>query len=387
LYLCDVCPKSFCTRCITNNFGSVEIERIIAQGDQWACFVCSPEIIHDLIQKTEEWQNFITSKSSHKGSSSSSSRPSAVRVSKNSSSSSSSSSNVVCFDLSKGRETFEIPVINDVDNAEAPLDFVYVTQPVFNGGAKSTNNPEFLICCECTDNCRSGNCRCAQESSGLAYDIEGRLISERQTGIYECNYKCACNIKRCKNRVVGRGPQARLELFRCSDPMKGWGVRCKTDLAAGTFVADYIGEIIPESQVEKRGLEKCDQYLFNIDVYGRSCSCHELSRLGLKKPLEEIPKEYIVDTSVLDEKSLEKYFDPEFINKLSEKGVIKRAQETAMDLSVLEKRKKPEEFVSSWLDEKLKKRKKAWTQGTAVIVDRSIVDAEKKGLAHTIDAR
>jgi hypothetical protein len=262
------------------------------------------------------------------------------------------------------------------------LEFVYVTQPVFNGGAKSTSNPEFLICCDCTDNCRSGNCRCVQESNGLAYDIEGRLLSERQTGIYECNYKCSCNVRRCKNRVVGRGPQARLELFRCSDPMKGWGVRCKTDLPAGTFIADYIGEIIPESQSEKRGLTKGDQYLYNLDGYARSQCCHKLSELGLKTPFEEIPTEYIVDTSVLDEKALEMYFDTEFIQKLSSKGVIKRAQENATDMN-----EKTGGETFSWLEKRQNKRQKFWKEAEAIIVDRCIKEVEKKGQEFTIDAR
>ena len=48
----------------------------------------------------------------------------------------------------------------------------------------------------------------------------------------------------CPNRVVGNGPQLPLEVYECKPAGKGWGIRCKIDFHAGTFVADYIGEAI-----------------------------------------------------------------------------------------------------------------------------------------------
>ena len=82
--------------------------------------------------------------------------------------------------------------------------------------------------------------------------------------------------------MVGRGPHLKLQLVRCSDPSKGWGVRCLTDIPAGTYVADYIGEVIPESLAESRGLIRGDEYLFQLDTWGRSRSCHQLTELGMK---------------------------------------------------------------------------------------------------------
>lgn len=33
--------------------------------------------------------------------------------------------------------------------------------------------------------------------------------------VYECNELCRCHLEGCKNRVVGKGLQLRLEVFRC----------------------------------------------------------------------------------------------------------------------------------------------------------------------------
>ena len=41
----------------------------------------------------------------------------------------------------------------------------------------------------------------------------------------------------------------------------GWGVRPLSDVAKGTFVCEYVGELIPDSEAETRE----DSYLFDLD--------------------------------------------------------------------------------------------------------------------------
>lgn len=60
------------------------------------------------------------------------------------------------------------------------------------------------------------------------------------------------------------GPTIKLEVFRCSEKGKGWGVRCRTDIMPGTYIADYLGELIPEKVADARGLNYSDEYLFNL---------------------------------------------------------------------------------------------------------------------------
>lgn len=308
LLLCDTCPKSFCVRCVRTNFGVGEVERIRNLSDRWCCFICSPQSFRDLCMK-HGWQG-VGQEASDK----------MARRARQ--------AGVVNYDISRGREKFEIPAINTVDDEPGPSLFIYVNKPVAGEGTKLTNNPNFLSCCSCTDNCSDpSTCECIINSGGLSYDHTGRLLVDRPAGIYECNYRCACNVKLCRNRVVSNGPSQRLEVFRCADPNKGWGVRCKDPLPPGTFIADYIGEIMAESAADQRGLSICDEYLYSLDCWGRSQACQRLNELGLKRSLESIPREYFVDSTNLTREKLEQYFedtdeDRQFLDFLESKGKI-----------------------------------------------------------------
>lgn len=321
LILCDTCPKSFCARCIESTVGKSELRRIQGLSDRWHCFVCSPQPIQDLCIKNG-WkyhqQAQAVKKFARKG--------------------------VVFADISRGREKFEIPVINEVDKAPPPLDFVYVTEPVAGEGVVLSNNPEHLGCCSCTDNCRDPTkCECALMMGGsFCYDSTGIIMTEKPNGIYECNSRCACNINRCKNRVVGNGPHLRLEVFRCDNPLKGWGVRCKNDIYPGTYITDYLGEILLEEDSEKRGLMLNDEYLLTQDFWGRSCALDKMAELGIKQNLLSIPREQDIDVSVMTKDDISAILgDDELVELLSRKDAIDRALEMGRQL-----REHPMEFIA-----------------------------------------
>mmetsp|Transcript_37437 Transcript_37437/g.101423 ORF Transcript_37437/g.101423 Transcript_37437/m.101423 type:complete len:324 (-) Transcript_37437:75-1046(-) len=166
--------------------------------------------------------------------------------------------------------------------------------------------------CECDDGYGKGGCGegcgCASASGnppeGLgsggqamkgkadvgacAYTKEGRLAlagaigggTGRPSVIYECNLRCGCDMN-CSRRVVGRGIQAAMEIFRCTpdntpadlsgdgaqnpfpttdlgDSVEGWGLRLTQPVKAGTFICEFIGVIaaaaapaFPSSDVAK----------------------------------------------------------------------------------------------------------------------------------------
>lgn len=58
--------------------------------------------------------------------------------------------------------------------------------------------------------------------------------------VYECNPLCRCDPRMCSNRLVQHGLQLRLELFMTQH--KGWGIRCRDDVAKGTFVCVFTGK-------------------------------------------------------------------------------------------------------------------------------------------------
>lgn len=376
LLLCDSCPKSFCSRCIQRNFGHAELERIINLPDRWSCFICSPQSLQDLIKKNG-WDNTVVAPTGKK-------KSKAIIAEE-----AESRKGLICYDVSRGRERIEIPVMNTVDDAPAPLDFVYVSRPVASEGVTLNSNPSFTTCCDCTDNCRDPEkCACIRNSGGLNYDIFGRLIEDKPAGIYECNALCACNAKRCKNRVVGRGPNQRLEVFRCENPMKGWGVRCRDDILPGTFIADYVGEIMVESDAETRGLSVCDEYLYTMDCYGRSVACQKLSDLGLKTSPAGIPRDSTVLSAITDESQLSELFSKDFIGLLASKGAIKRALERGKAIrEELMKQGPAAAGEGSWYDKHMRARKAAWSQATALINDRGVLEVDDRGDQFTIDAR
>ena len=59
------------------------------------------------------------------------------------------------------------------------------------------------------------------------------------------------NCKEQKNRVVSQGLQLPLEVFKTSNG-RGWGVRCSSDIPIGTFVCDYVGKLLTDSEAVSR---------------------------------------------------------------------------------------------------------------------------------------
>ncbi|PVU99914.1 hypothetical protein BB559_000299 [Furculomyces boomerangus] len=100
---------------------------------------------------------------------------------------------------------------------------------------------------------------------GCAYNSSGLLQLPEKSAIYECNWMCPCGPS-CYNRLIQRGPQVLLQIFRTEN--KGWGVRTLETLQKGQFVAEYVGEIITYTEAERRGKlndELGSTYLFDLD--------------------------------------------------------------------------------------------------------------------------
>ncbi|XVE87235.1 hypothetical protein DITRI_Ditri18aG0100300 [Diplodiscus trichospermus] len=106
------------------------------------------------------------------------------------------------------------------------------------------------------------------------YDDKGRIILEEGYLVYECNIMCSCN-GACPNRVLQNGVRVKLEVFKTEN--KGWGVRAGEPILSGTFVCEYIGEILDEQEANKR-LTRYDRdgckYMFNVDSH-----INDMSRL------------------------------------------------------------------------------------------------------------
>ncbi|XP_047017705.2 histone-lysine N-methyltransferase EHMT1 isoform X1 [Ictalurus punctatus] len=166
-------------------------------------------------------------------------------------------------DISRGYERVPVPCVNAVDNEPCPNDYKYVPDSCVTSPMNIDKNITHLQYCICKDDCSSASCMCGQLSLRCWYDKESRLLpefcSEEPPFIFECNHACSC-WRTCKNRVVQNGLRIRLQLFRTQKT--GWGVRTLQDIQQGTFVCEYVGEIISDAEADVREI---DSYLFSLD--------------------------------------------------------------------------------------------------------------------------
>ena len=105
--------------------------------------------------------------------------------------------------------------------------------------------------CVCRDgNCTSVECSCM---CMCAYDSTGRLKVEyfaaASRPVFECNSKCGCSSS-CPNRVAQTASLNTLHVVQTEQ--KGKGVTCSHFLARGTFVGEYVGQIISRSDAKRR---------------------------------------------------------------------------------------------------------------------------------------
>ncbi|RWS26315.1 histone-lysine N-methyltransferase EHMT2-like protein [Leptotrombidium deliense] len=166
-------------------------------------------------------------------------------------------------DISKGKEYYQIPIVNGFDDEPVPEDYMYITENCETSPINIDRTITSLQSCKCLDDCSSGSCICAMISFRCWYERDGRLIPQFNLSdppmIFECNRACSC-WKNCNNRLVQTGIRVRLQVFRTKG--KGWGVRPLRDIPKGTFVCEYVGEIITDSEADRR---EDDSYLFDLD--------------------------------------------------------------------------------------------------------------------------
>ncbi|XP_020599222.1 histone-lysine N-methyltransferase, H3 lysine-9 specific SUVH6-like [Phalaenopsis equestris] len=157
-------------------------------------------------------------------------------------------------DISQGKEKMPIAVVNTIDN-ELPVSFKYITKSIYPSYyAKAPPRG-----CDCTDGCSdSEKCACAVKNGGeIPFNFNGAIVQAKPL-IYECGPSCKCSLS-CHNRVSQRGIRMQLEIFKTRG--RGWGVRSLKSITSGTFICEYVGELLEDGDAE---LRTNDEYLFDI---------------------------------------------------------------------------------------------------------------------------
>ncbi|CAN1164179.1 Histone-lysine N-methyltransferase SUVR5 [Linum perenne] len=213
---------------------------------------------------------------------------------------------VLCQDISFGKESIPVACVadeelfnsfddssngSDAQNTIPPRpweSFTYLTTTIFNHSSH-LDSESLQLGCSCPYSvCCSETCdhvylfdndyEDAKDIYGapmhgrFPYDDKGRIILEEGYLVYECNNMCSCN-KTCPNRVLQNGVRARLEVFKTEN--KGWAVRAGEPILCGTFICEYIGEILGEDEANKRRISYGEggcSYMYNIDDHTNDMS-------------------------------------------------------------------------------------------------------------------
>ncbi|CAK9188048.1 unnamed protein product [Ilex paraguariensis] len=165
----------------------------------------------------------------------------------------------VLDDVSQGKEKMPMRAMNAVDNAKPPP-FTYITSMIYT----ECYDPSMLSGCNCIDECSdSKKCSCAVKNGDeIPFNNSGAIIKSNPI-VYECGPSCKCPPS-CRNRSSQRGVRYQLEVFKTEST--GWGVRSRNFISSGSFVCEYVGELIREKEAKERTGR--DEYLYDV---GNGC--------------------------------------------------------------------------------------------------------------------
>ncbi|KAL5551344.1 hypothetical protein UlMin_001520 [Ulmus minor] len=143
-------------------------------------------------------------------------------------------------DISQGKEPMPKCAVNTIDD-EKPPPFTYITSEIY---------PDWLWLslprgCDCIIGCSdSGKCAYTVKNGGeIPFNHNGAILKQSPSFM-----------------MSQKGTKFQLEIFKTK--IRGWGVRSLNFIPSGSFVCEYIGELLKEKEAEERAGN--DEYLFNI---------------------------------------------------------------------------------------------------------------------------
>jgi len=171
------------------------------------------------------------------------------------------------IDISQGKEGIPICVINTVDT-ERPAPFRYTTRIRYPFELTKKRHQG----CDCTNGCSdSVSCACAVKNGGeIPFNLNGAIVNEKPL-IFECGPSCKCPPS-CQNKVSQHGLKIPLEVFKTTKT--GWGVRSLRSISSGSFICEYVGELLYGNEADER---RNSNFLFDIGLnHGDENFCNGL---------------------------------------------------------------------------------------------------------------
>ncbi|XP_060211138.1 histone-lysine N-methyltransferase, H3 lysine-9 specific SUVH5-like [Lycium barbarum] len=172
--------------------------------------------------------------------------------------------------ITERKESLPITTMNTIDG-EKPPPFKYIKK-MYPAGFR----PAPPKGCDCIGRCSDANrCSCAVKNGfEIPYNHNGAIV-EIKPLVYECGPSCGCPPS-CYNRVSQHGIKVPLEIFKTDT--RGWGVRALTSISSGTFICEYTGKLLEDTEAERRIGN--DEYLFDIGQNYSGCTMNSLAEEG-----------------------------------------------------------------------------------------------------------
>ncbi|KAK6141509.1 hypothetical protein DH2020_024754 [Rehmannia glutinosa] len=169
------------------------------------------------------------------------------------------------IDIAKGQEKVVITLVNEV-NDECPPSFYYIPQNAAFQNAYVNFSLARIgdknCCATCFGDCLSLSvpCVCGHETGGeFAYTTDGLVkeellkeaISMNRDPKKHCQFFCKeCPLERSKGDDIIEPCKGHLVFMTPGG--KGWGLRTLEDLPKGTFVCEYVGEVLTNAELFER---------------------------------------------------------------------------------------------------------------------------------------
>lgn len=173
----------------------------------------------------------------------------------------SNTNHIIREDLTDGKSLFKIPVFNDIDDDDLDPQFLYVEKNV-----DDRRTPEkYKAGCKCIDECLPNTCECILSSSIKLYE-DGRVKNAAALSgkfynsiLFECDKEiCKCGDS-CKHRMTPKKLNLKLELFKTT--FAGFAVRSTQFIQYGTFITEFVGEVLSYAEAQIRPRPEDYSYL------------------------------------------------------------------------------------------------------------------------------
>lgn len=166
------------------------------------------------------------------------------------------------------KEDVPVTIENDEDFDSPPI-FSYINRNILTDSEYKIEQTT-LKGCKCRDCSVESNC-CPQlfgEQFPYRNNKSGNAVMRfgNQKKIYECGDLCSCG-PNCLNRLTQRPKTVPFCLFKTKD--RGWGLKAMSDVPKGTFIIEYVGELIGQDETNSRSVST---YFFDLNSDGVSDS-------------------------------------------------------------------------------------------------------------------